>query len=73
MRIENDGEIDGALLKHWRQRLGWSQDQAAKALGFAHRVSIVKFESGERSIDRWLELACRWLEEHQGEQSEKGT
>jgi hypothetical protein len=70
MRIEHENgdqrcvaeELAGAP---WLERLGWSQDQAAQALGLAHRNSIAKFESGERPIDRRLELACRRLEEHQ--------
>ena len=54
--------IDGAWLRRWRERTGLTADQAAEKLGFAHRNSIVKFESGERPIDKRLELACRWIE-----------
>ena len=42
-------KIDGAWLRRWRERTGLTADQAAEKLGFAHRNSIVKFESGERT------------------------
>lgn len=55
-------KISGRWMRDWRQRLGWTQDQAATALGFAHRNSVQKFESGVRTIPKTVELACRWLE-----------
>lgn len=55
-------KIDSAWLRRWRERTGLTADEAAEKLGFAHRNSIVKFESGERPIDKRLELACRWIE-----------
>lgn len=47
--------------KAWRQRLHWTQSQAAVALG-ADRRTISRRESGEIKIARETELACAALE-----------
>jgi hypothetical protein len=54
--------IDGRWLREWRERLGYDMPGAMKALGFKHRMSIVKLESGQRAIDTRLALACMMLE-----------
>lgn len=45
----------------WRQRQGWTQQQAADALGRSLR-SYHALERGEAGISRETELACETLE-----------
>lgn len=45
----------------WRQRMGWTQRQAAEAFGFtAEHVS--RMEHGTKAVQRVTELACKALE-----------
>jgi len=55
--------IDGRWFRAWRERLGYDMAGAMKALGFKHRMSIVKLESGQRPIDTRLAMACMHLEQ----------
>lgn len=52
-----------ADLRAWRVRLGYSQAQAARALGMELR-GYRRLENGERGISRRTELACAWVERH---------
>ena len=40
----------GEALREWRLELGYTQVQAADALGFAHRSSISQLENGHQKI-----------------------
>lgn len=44
----------------WRASLGWSQKRAAEELGVS-RFTIRRYELGEISNERMLELACAQL------------
>ncbi len=50
-------------LRAWRDRLEWTQQQAAAALGVTRR-GYQLWEAGERAISRPVMLACLYLEEH---------
>jgi DNA-binding XRE family transcriptional regulator len=50
-----------AELRAWRERLGMTQEQAAKALGITRR-SFVRYEMGQREITKPLALACGAIE-----------
>lgn len=50
-----------ADLRTLRQRLGWSQQQLAEALG-VHRVTVANWERGLYPIDERTALAVRALE-----------
>jgi transcriptional regulator with XRE-family HTH domain len=59
--------VTGRELRKLRRRLGWTQQEMAKALGLAHRGSIAKFESGARRIDKVMAIAVRCLALHRGQ------
>ncbi len=42
--------MTGQELKDWRLELGWTQKQAANALGFRHRSSISQLERGHQYV-----------------------
>lgn len=54
-------------LKQWRERLGLSQEQLAKALAVA-RNTVSRWESGSRAIPPYLELALKQLEADKGKE-----
>lgn len=53
--------MTAADLRAWRKRLGWTQREAAQALGLSH-THYCKLEAGTYSIKQSIELACRLLE-----------
>jgi transcriptional regulator with XRE-family HTH domain len=58
--------VSGRELRKLRRRLGWTQQEMAKALGLAHRGSIAKYEAGARRIDKVTALAVSCLALHRG-------
>lgn len=48
-------------LKKWRGRNDYSQAKLAQALGVAV-MTVSRWETGERSIPAFLNLALNWLE-----------
>jgi transcriptional regulator with XRE-family HTH domain len=42
----------------WRKSLGWTQKQAATALGYEHRATISQFENGHTKISARVEILC---------------
>lgn len=56
--------MTGAELKQWRARLGWTQDQAAKALGIQPPY-YRELESGRQPIRQVYALAIETLEHNQ--------
>ncbi|MER9652469.1 helix-turn-helix transcriptional regulator [Mesorhizobium sp. M0152] len=56
----NDHEFTPANLIAWREKLGLSQREAAKALGTA-RQSYSNYEAGKASIPKFIGLACQAL------------
>lgn len=55
-----DLHISPQFLKDWRKRMGWDQDQAAKALGVG-KSTLAKHEIA-RDVPRTLILACIGVE-----------
>ena len=60
--------MDGTEIKRWRQKLGWTQGQAADHLGIS-RGTLLDYERGVRRSDgrpapipKAIELACHTLE-----------
>ena len=53
--------MDAAEFKAWRKRLGFTQIQAAEALGMSRR-SIIDYEHGQ-AIPRVVELAAMMIEQ----------
>jgi transcriptional regulator with XRE-family HTH domain len=48
-------------LKEWRTNIGFTQEQAAKVLGFKNRSSICLLENGKRPITLLIQLACHHI------------
>lgn len=48
-------------VKAWRERMGWSQEQLADALG-VHAMTVSKWERGEQDHAPYLSLALAELE-----------
>jgi len=46
-----------AMIKEWRQGLGFSLTQAANILGLSRRM-VAYYESGEKEIPKYVALAC---------------
>lgn len=55
----------GAHFTGWRARCGFTQDEAAQAIGITAR-RIRDFEAGRDEIPRTIELACHHLENRRG-------
>jgi DNA-binding XRE family transcriptional regulator len=55
--------MTAADLIAWRQRLGFDRTRAAAVLG-CHRNSISHWETGRFPVPLYIELACRYVEEH---------
>ena len=53
-------KLSGATLHAWRERMGYSQRDACKALGCS-RGAWAGWESGEQAIPRYIGLACAAL------------
>jgi len=49
------GEMSATQLTAWRERRGWTKQQAADALGIQLR-SIYQLEKGDRPISRTIQL-----------------
>ena len=56
----------GEALRDWRLELGYTQKQAADALGFKHRSSISQLEKGHQQITAKVAklAAIIWNYEH---------
>lgn len=57
--------MDGSELKKWRQKQKLTQGGLADLLG-VHRVTIAKWEAGDRGIPSFLPLALEALEGKRG-------
>lgn len=60
--------MTAADLVVWRKYQGWSQREAALALGMSTRA-YQDHEAGQRggkvrTIPRYLDFACRWLDDN---------
>jgi len=53
--------MNGAEIREWRKRKGWTQEQLAMALGVA-RQTVIVWEQSESSLLRMLPLALAALE-----------
>ena len=49
--------LDAASFVRWRQLMGFSQEQAAEALGLSTRT-IANYEGGSYPISKTVALAC---------------
>jgi DNA-binding XRE family transcriptional regulator len=49
-------------IKSWRQSWGLTQDKMARLLG-VHRVTIAKWEAGDRGIPPFMHLALKQIEQ----------
>lgn len=49
------------VFRAWREARGWTQQQAAEALGVAKRT--VEYLDDRPEVDRRTQLACRALDE----------
>jgi transcriptional regulator with XRE-family HTH domain len=58
-KAKNNGFDKEALLA-WRDRMGYSQKQAADALGCS-RCSLSYWENGKHKVPRYIGLACAAL------------
>ncbi len=47
----------------WRKAMGWTQQQAADALGLADVRSIKYYEAGDRKVPKQIASHCRTLAE----------
>ncbi len=54
--------MQGADLKAWRKRYGYSQDILMKELGIQSRQTISTWENADKKLPRMLELALMALE-----------
>ena len=52
--------LTGATLQAWRERMGYSQRDAATALGCS-RGAWANWESGAHDVPRYIGLACAAL------------
>lgn len=57
---EPEGPVTPAMLIAWRQRMGFSQRDAADALGCS-RGGFAGWESGKNSVPRYIGLAMAAL------------
>lgn len=55
----------------WRKRLGYTQAQAADALGMSRR-QVQYYEDGSQAVPRVVELACGALESGIRDQGSQG-
>lgn len=53
--------MTGTDLKAWRQRVGLTQQQLADRIGY-ERTIIWRWESSDRPVPPWMELALRTIE-----------
>lgn len=54
----------GDDLRKWRTRLGYSQTQAARVLGYNHRSAICRYENGYAGVPPRLQALCVALEDN---------
>ena len=55
--------MNATQFKQLRKKMGLSQVELAQQLGIS-RVAVYYWEHGQRGIDKVLELAMAYLEEH---------
>jgi DNA-binding transcriptional regulator YiaG len=63
--------MEGQELKSWRQRWKVTQGKLARLLG-VHRVTIAKWEAGDRGIPPFLPLALATIEHRMKEEGKHG-
>ena len=54
-------DLTGRDLRAWRMSVNWSLEQCARALGYASRATVAKWESEELPVPTLPQLAIRWL------------
>lgn len=54
----------GDDLRKWRNRLGYSQTQAAAILGYKHRSAICRYENGHAAVPTRLAYLCEAMEDN---------
>lgn len=52
----------GEDLLNWRNRMGLSQTEAAKRLGYTNRSAMCRYEKGHAAVPVRLQLLCEALE-----------
>jgi transcriptional regulator with XRE-family HTH domain len=57
MQINQTVDANAAHLASWREAMGFSQREAAEALGCS-RNAFAGWESGEARVPRYIVLAC---------------
>jgi transcriptional regulator with XRE-family HTH domain len=58
----SDFPFTGVEFVHWRQRMGWTQQQAAASL-YMSSMTIDAYESGKLPIPPVVAMAACWLAE----------
>lgn len=58
--VEAERPISPAMIKAWRERMGFSQDDAALALGCSRRT-LTGYETGQHQAPRYIGLAMAAL------------
>ena len=53
--------MDPKELKEWRERMGWTQERAGKAIGL-NRSTYSLMENGQRPITERTAAICRYVE-----------
>ena len=64
--------MEGQELKSWRKKRWVTQGKLAEMLG-VHRVTIAKWEAGDRGIPTFLPLALEALEHRLEKERENGS
>lgn len=71
-RTEPKAPPGAAALTAWRERMGYSQRDACKALGCS-RVAWSQWETGAHKVPRYIGLACAALAMGMGPETPDGS